>query len=98
MANQPQQAKNATGNYMFINKAPDNTNNLCGQRICTERKALHISQRQLAEKLQLMGLDVDKNVIQRIECGKRFVTDIEIAAIARCFRISSDELIDNIKK
>ena len=35
-----------------------------------------ISQRELADKLQIAGLDLDKNAIQRIECGKRFVTDI----------------------
>ena len=28
--------------------------------------------RILADKLQLSGLDVDKNAIQRIECGKRY--------------------------
>jgi hypothetical protein len=26
--------------------------------------------------MQLVGIDIDKNATQRIECGKRFVTDI----------------------
>ena len=38
-------------------------------------------------------LDVDKNAIQRIECGKRFVTDIELKAFAEIFNISIDSLV-----
>lgn len=52
-----------------------------------------MSQRMLAEQLQLLGLDVDKNAIQRIECGKRFVTDIELVAFSKVFNVSCDELI-----
>ena len=48
---------------------------------------------RLADKLQLLGIDVDKNAIQRIENGKRFVTDIELKALATVFAVSLDELI-----
>ena len=47
----------------------------------------------LADRLQLTGLDVDKNAIQRIECGKRFVTDIELVALSKIFDITVDELL-----
>ena len=67
---------------MFTNKTPDGRNNICGIKICTLRKSLKLSQRALADKLQLMGLDVDKNAIQRIESGQRFITDIELSYIA----------------
>ena len=78
---------------MFINKSKDGLNNLCGKKIAVLRKELNISQRVLAERLQLFGLDVDKNAIQRIECGKRFVTDIELVAISKIFDISIDDLL-----
>lgn len=78
---------------MFINKSKDGLNNVCGKTIARLRKELNISQRLLADKLQLSGLDVDKNAIQRIECGKRFVTDIELLAFAKIFDISVDELL-----
>ena len=52
-----------------------------------------MSQRILAEKLQLKGIDVDKNAIQRIESGERFVTDIEIKVLAEIFDISVDDLL-----
>ena len=78
---------------MFINKSKDGLNNICGKKISELRKNMKISQRILADKLQLSGLDVDKNAIQRIECGKRFVTDIELVAISKIFDVSIDELL-----
>ena len=78
---------------MFINKTDHGLNNLCGNKIAILRKDMNISQRILADKLQLSGLDLDKNAIQRIECGKRFVTDIELVSIAAFFNISVDDLL-----
>jgi transcriptional regulator with XRE-family HTH domain len=37
---------------------------------------------------------MDKNVITRIETNKRYVTDIELKAIATIFNVSYDYLID----
>lgn len=78
---------------MFINKATDGNHNLCGKKVCQARKALGISQRELADRLQLIGLDVDKNAIQRIEAGKRFVTDIELVALAQVLALSFEDLL-----
>ena len=46
---------------MFINKTKDGKNNLCGPRITDLRKQQRLSQRALADQLQLLGLDLDKN-------------------------------------
>ena len=78
---------------MFINKSIDGRNNICGKKISELRRTLDISQRELAEKLQLNGLDIEKNAIQRIEAGKRFVTDIEIVALTKVFEVSFEELL-----
>ena len=40
---------------MFINKSVDGKNNICGSKIATLRKEMKISQRVLADKLQLIG-------------------------------------------
>jgi transcriptional regulator with XRE-family HTH domain len=79
---------------MFKNKN-DGRNNLCGEKIRTLRLAYpsKLSQRALADKMQLIGIDVDKNAIQRIECGKRFVTDIELKAFSEIFGVTTDDLI-----
>lgn len=79
---------------MFKNKN-DGKNNICGENIKRLRLEYptKLSQRALADKMQLCGVDVDKNAIQRIESGKRFVTDIELKALAEIFSVSVDELI-----
>lgn len=53
-----------------------------------------MSQRMLAEAMQLIGIDLDKNAIQRIECGKRFVTDIELKALSKALNVTLEELLD----
>ena len=44
--------------------------------------------------MQLLGLDVDKNAIQRIEAGKRFVTDIELVYLAKVLNVSYEDLLN----
>lgn len=78
---------------MFINKNIDGLNNICGKNIYFFRKQMKISQRMLADLLQLDGLDIDKNAVQRIECGKRFVTDIELVHLAKVLKRSVLELL-----
>ncbi len=78
---------------MFINKTKEGLNNICGKNISALRLELKISQRALADKMQLVGIDLDKNAIQRIECGKRFVTDIELLAFSKVFNTSCDKLL-----
>ena len=77
---------------MFINKTEDGLNNICGKNIAKFRTELKISQRELAKRMQLVGIDIDKNAIQRIECGKRFVTDIEIIAFTKVFQVPFEKL------
>ena len=82
---------------MFINKTKDGKNNLCGSKVAELRLQMGISQRELADRLQILGLDVDKNAIQRIEAGKRFVTDIEIVFFCKVFGRNYCELLPEIK-
>ena len=79
---------------MFKNKN-DGKNNLCGDNIRKLRLSYptKLSQRALADKMQLIGIDIDKNAIQRIETGERFVTDIELVKLAEIFNVSCDELL-----
>lgn len=78
---------------MFINKAANGTRNLCGPVVAAMRKELGWSQRELAERLQREGLDVDKNAIQRIEAGQRFVTDVELVFLSRVLRVKTEKLL-----
>ena len=79
---------------MFTNKSADGRNNICGTQITKYRKASGKSQRELADALQLLGLDIDKNAIQRIEAGKGFVTDIELKYFAKALKVTYEDLLD----
>lgn len=47
--------------------------------------------------MQLEGIEIDKNAIQRIESGKRFITDIELKVFARVLNVSVDVLLEENK-
>ena len=51
------------------------------------------SQRELADKLQLLNHDLGKNAIQQMEAGTRFITDIELKALSEVFKVSVEELL-----
>ena len=68
--------------------------NIVGEKIAVLRKAKKLSQRGLASAMQLAGLDVDKNVVTRIETGKRYVADFELKAFAGFFGVSYSDLLD----
>lgn len=80
---------------MFKVKAPDGTNNLCGKNLkyLRENHDPPLSQRKLAQKLQVMGYDVDNHFIRRVELGERFVTDIEIKMLAEALNVTYEELL-----
>ena len=78
---------------MFINKSKNGRNNVCGIMVARLRTAEGISQRELADRLQRNGLDVDKNAVQRIESGQRFVTDIELLHLCEVLHTPLDKLL-----
>lgn len=81
---------------MYKNKASNGSNNICGKKIRQLRLELptKTSQRKFADMLQIHGLDLDKNAIQRMESGDRFVTDIELKIIAEVLNVSCDDLLN----
>ena len=80
---------------MYKNKGENGRLNISGERIKELRLQLSpkTSQRKLADTLQLHGLNVDKNAVQRMESGQRFITDIELKVLARVLNTSADYLL-----
>lgn len=76
---------------MYKNKYGER-NNIVGIKIKYLRQEKKLSQRALADALQLEGLDVEKNAVQRIESGERFVTDIELIVFAKVLECKIEEL------
>lgn len=71
--------------------------NIVGDKVKALRKEKGLTQKALAEKLQLMGYDFNDLTVLRIENGDRFVADYELKALVEFLEVTSDYLLD-IKK
>ena len=61
--------------------------NICGKRVREARKACKMSQIDLAAKLQLAGVIIERDSVSRMESGTRFVTDYELKILAQILRV-----------
>lgn len=75
-------------------RGPLGEKNLIAARLKILREKAGLSQRDLAHQMQLIGMDIDKNVITRIETNKRYVTDMELQAFSRIFEVTYEYLIN----
>lgn len=74
----------------------NNLKNISGNKLKELRKKNKMSQQDLAEKLQLEGVDLTSKEISKIETNNRLVQDFELFAFAKIFKISADEF--NVEK
>lgn len=76
--------------------------NAIGHKIKEYRIQNKMTQKSLTEQLQLLGIDINKNSLQKIEHGNRIIKEYELAAFSIIFNISADELLkeckENLKK
>ena len=66
--------------------------NLIGGNLKKLRKKLKVSQQELSNKLELLGVYVCRGSISRIEDYSRTVTDIELFAISEILKVDVSEL------
>ena len=57
--------------------------NICGERIHEARCRLRLTQSELAARLQVRGINIERDSISRIEIGTRFVADYELRELSR---------------
>ena len=67
--------------------------NICGARVKEARKKQGLSQENLAARLQVEGIVIERDSVSRIEIGTRFVADYELSALARILGVSVDYLL-----
>ena len=65
----------------------ENLKNTSGSKLKELRKKNKMSQRDLAEKLQLEGIDLTSKEISKIETNNRLVQDFELFAFAKIFSL-----------
>ena len=71
-----------------------NSKNIIGPKIKQLRISKKLTQKALAEKLQLEGYEFSDLTILRIEQGNRFVPDYEVLALAKFFGVTTDYLLN----
>lgn len=69
--------------------------NLCGNRVKEASARLNITQTDLAARLQVAGITMERDSVSRIEIGTRFVTDYELAVLAKILGVSMEWLTEN---
>ena len=68
--------------------------NLCGERIRLARAKNRITQSDLAARMQIAGITLERDSISRIEIGTRFVTDYELKVFAEVLGVSMEWLTE----
>jgi transcriptional regulator with XRE-family HTH domain len=67
--------------------------NLCGNRIKEARNKCKLSQQELAAKLQVEGVNIERDSISRIEKGTRFVADYELLILCKILNVTPAYLL-----
>ena len=67
--------------------------NLCGDRVKEARARRKITQEDLAARLQIEGVTMERDSVSRIEIGTRFVSDFELKTFAEVLGVSVNWLL-----
>ena len=84
--------KDINEDYVMARIIDGENKNLIGGNLKKLRIKLKISQQELSNKLELLGVYVCRGSVSRIEDYSRTVTDIELFAIAEVLGIDPKEL------
>ena len=67
--------------------------NISGDRIHQARTTMRLSQADLAARMQVNGVGIEREAVSTIETGDRFVTDYELMVFAKVLGVSVEWLI-----
>ena len=67
--------------------------NISGKRIRECRRKAGMTQAELAAQLQLSGITLENNCVNRIESGARFVADYELLVLSEIFGVTMEDLV-----
>ena len=73
---------------MRMRGQPLGTKNLIGARVETARKNQNMKQKELLAQLQVRGVDLNASGLSKLEGQIRYVTDMELLALADILGVS----------
>ena len=71
----------------------DGKKNISGERIYQARTKKRLSQAELAAKMQINSVMIEREAISKIETGDRFVSDYELFVFSKVLGVSLQWLI-----
>lgn len=71
----------------------DGKKNISGDRIRQARVVQRMRQEDLAAKLQIAGVIMERDSVSRMEIGTRFVTDYELMVLSKVLGVSMQWLV-----
>ena len=71
--------------------------NVLGPALRAIRESLHLSQEDVAARLQRAGWSVDRTVVTKIEARRRCITDYELILLGRVLKFSPLEIASSVK-
>lgn len=66
--------------------------NITGKNIKQIRKDKKITQEDLCARMQVMGYQISRSDISKLENGKRFISDFEVVGFAQALKVDILEL------
>ena len=66
--------------------------NICGNRVREARVRRKLTQEELAARLQVAGITIERDSVSRIEIGTRFVADFELVVLAKVLKVDLEWL------
>ena len=72
--------------------------NAIGKNIKKYRELRHLTQRELSDKIALLGIDIYHSDISQIENEKLMLKDFEIIAFCKVLQISYEQIFENTDK
>lgn len=66
----------------------ENTFNIIGSQIKSIRKEEKITQEDLCARMQVMGYQINRSDISKIENGNKFIADFEVLGFAKALNTS----------
>ena len=69
--------------------------NVIGKNIKKYRELHNLTQRELSNKIALLGIDIYHSDISQIENQKLLLKDFEIIAICKVLNVTYDQLFEN---
>ncbi len=76
----------------------NNRLNVTGKKIKELRMKNNLSLSELSTKLALIGIDISKPSLHKLETGKRILKDFELCGLAEIFHVPLEEILSDFIK